>query len=61
MSKEELPQKYERISVFEDCTVIWRYDRSKSTQNPYETEIKWNKNFLPTGPKRTKIKLKKTK
>lgn len=61
MNKVEQPQKFERFSVFEDCTVIWRYDRSKSSQTPYETEIKWNKNFLPTGPKRTKIKVKTTK
>lgn len=61
MNKVEQPQKFERVSVFEDCTVIWRYDRSKSSQTPYETEIKWNKNFLPTGPKRTKIKVKPTK
>ncbi len=59
MNKEEQPQKFERISVFEDCTVIWRYDRSKSSNTPYETEIKWNKAFLPTGPKSTKIKSKK--
>jgi hypothetical protein len=59
MNKEEQPQKFERISVFEDCTVIWRYDRSKSSNTPYETEIKWNKAFLPTGPKRTKINPKK--
>ena len=59
MNKEEQPQKFERIPVFEDCTVIWRYDRSKSSNTPYETEIKWNKAFLPTGPKRTKIKSKK--
>jgi hypothetical protein len=61
MNKVEQPHKFERVSVFEDCTVIWRYDRSKSSQTPYETEIKWNKNFLPTGPKRTKIKVKTTK
>ena len=61
MAKQEQPQKFERVSVFEDCTVIWRYDRAKSAHNPYETEIKWNRNYLPTGPKRTKIKLKTTK
>jgi len=61
MNKETQPHKFERVSVFEDCTVIWRYDRSKSIHNPYETEIKWNRNSLPTGPKRTKIKLKTSK
>jgi hypothetical protein len=50
MNKEEQPQKFERISVFEDWTVIWRYDRSKSTNTPYETEINWNKAFQPRRP-----------
>jgi len=36
-------KKYERSFVYDDCTVIWKYDNLKSTSGPYEVEVKYPK------------------
>ena len=36
-------KKFERTFVFEDCTVIWKYDTSRSVLHPIEVEIKYPK------------------
>lgn len=36
-------KKFERVYVFEDCTLIWKFDTSKSTLHPIEVEIKYPK------------------
>ena len=33
-------KKYERSYVFDDCTIIWKYDNLKTNTGPYEVEIK---------------------
>ena len=45
-------KKFERTFVFEDCTVIWKYDTSRSVLHPIEVEIKY--------PKKTQEITKKT-
>lgn len=34
-------KKYERTFVYDDCTVIWKYDNYKTTSGPYEVEVKY--------------------
>jgi hypothetical protein len=45
-------KKFERTFVFEDFTVIWKYDTSRSVLHPIEVEIKY--------PKKTQEITKKT-
>ena len=33
-------KKYERSYVYDDCTIIWKYDNYKTNTGPYEVEIK---------------------
>lgn len=36
-------RKYERVFEYDDCTVIFRYDTSKTLTGPFESEIKYKK------------------
>lgn len=45
-------QKFELVFEDDDCISIWRYDKSKSQNNPYEIEHKWKKNFNPWNQKK---------
>lgn len=33
-------KKYERVYEFDDCTIVYKYDTSKTTSGPFETEIR---------------------
>lgn len=35
--------KTERSFTFDDCTVIWKYDNSKTNTGPYEVEVKYGR------------------
>jgi hypothetical protein len=40
IKKQVEHKKYERSYVYDDCTIIWKYDNLKSISGPYEVEIK---------------------
>lgn len=53
MSKSvESSDKYQITFEDEYSVAIWRYDKSKSTINPYEIEYKWKKGFDPWDQKK---------
>jgi hypothetical protein len=37
------PRKVEREFSFDDATVIWKYNYTKSISNPYEVEVKYKR------------------
>jgi hypothetical protein len=43
IENEEIPQQYEKVVEYDDCNIIWKYDRKKSQFNPYEVEVKYKK------------------
>jgi hypothetical protein len=55
MKKEIVDTKKEIIKEFDDCTIIYKFDPKKSLVYPTETEVKWKKEFLNNGVKRTKL------
>jgi hypothetical protein len=45
IDKKKTPEvkKYERSFIYEDCTIVWKYDNSKVNTGPFEVEIKYKK------------------
>jgi len=56
ISKNDIePKKWERIYEDEDTISIWKYNSKISMINPYEVEIKYKKQPVTGGVKRTKL------
>ena len=36
-------RKYERSYDYDDCTIVWKFDTSKTNTGPFEVEIKYKK------------------
>jgi hypothetical protein len=41
--KPEKVIKYEQSYEYDDCVIVWKFDRSKTNTGPYEVEIRHKK------------------
>ena len=39
-------RKYERSYDYDDCTIVWKFDTSKTNTGPFEVEIKYKKEHV---------------